>query len=334
MDFYKKQLDIIKQYNTKIKESSITTYLNSIKKICKELFKSDTCSLMYFKDHQSVIEYLDEIKSISTRKNTCTAIIVLLKANSGSLNSGSSLNFIDTLIPIYSDYHKKLAEKQNDFYLDNEKSEKETDNWITQKEIKDKIKELEKKFDIGNSGSFSGTPRKYIDTFQMFLVLNLYTQLPPVRNDFALTKVIHEQNLDTNTLNLDTNYINFKTKTEAELLLCNYKTAKTYGIKVIPLPEQLTQLIFKFQVAKKKIFHRDFDYLLINTTNLDPMSKNSLTKYINKIFAPKKVSTTLIRKCYLSEKYPVIHTNRERENDSYVMGHGIGMAQGVYTKRL
>lgn len=318
MDFYTKQFKLIKESNN-IQDASIKTYLGSIKKICRELFNSNTCSLMYFKDHQSVIEYLNEIKSVSTRKNTCTAIIVLLKAN--------NLDFIVNVLPVYSNFQKELAEKQNDFYLDNEKTKKEKDNWVTQKEIYEKINELEKRIERKQ------TPRMYIDAFQQYLVLNLYTQLPPIRNDFALVKITHEKNIDLEALDKATNYINFKTKTDAEFIMCNYKTAKSYGVKVIPLPDTLTDILYRFQAAKQKVFSREFDYLLINTTNLEPMKKNSLTKYINKIFAPKKVGTTLIRKCYLSEKYPVTFSTREKEKDAYIMGHSTGMASSVYSKK-
>lgn len=340
MNFYEKQFNLIKIYNNKIQDSSIKTYLASIKKLCKELFKSDTCSLIYFKDHNSIIDYLEnEVKSISTRKNICTSIIILLKANlSHKINSNGSsddkYNFINSVINIYSDYHKSLANKQNDFYLDNEKSQKEIDNWITQKDITKKIKELEKKID---TTEVSGTARQYIDIFQQYLVLQLYTQIPPIRNDYALVKVIHNPDFEPKEQEeLKTNYINFISKTPfvANLLLCNYKTKKSYGTKIIPLPEPLIEIIYKFQLAKKKVYSKEIDTLLINTTNTKPMLKNSLTKYLNKIFHPKKVSTTLLRKCYLSEKYPVIHSNRERENDSYIMGHSIGTAQSIYTKKL
>lgn len=336
MSFYEIQFANIKKYKSSIKDSSINTYLSSIKKLCKELFNSENCSLMYFKDYTSIFEYLDTVTSLSTRKNICTAIIILLKSN----NLGNVVKQ-QNLINEYSVYHKALAIKQVDSYLDNEKTNKESQNWISQKEIETKIEKLLTKLtSLEDPSKFVGTPRAWIDTFQQYLVLNLYTKLPPVRNDFALVKIIHIENLDVNKLNPQTNYINFykgnassSGSVKGDLLLCNYKTAKTYGIKVIPLPEFLVGLINKFQLAKEKIFFKQFDILLINTTNLQPMLKNSLTKYINKIFAPKKVSTTLIRKCYLSEKYPVVHTNLERQNDAHVMGHSVGMAQNVYIKK-
>jgi hypothetical protein len=322
MDFYTVQFNLLKSKNPNIKDASILTYLVSIRKICKELFNSNTCSLMYFKDYPSVFEYLNEnIKSLSTRKNTCTAIIVLLKANAGKYP------FINEVLPFYSTFHKELAVKQADFYLDNEKTDKEKLNWVTQKEIKDTIIAIKNKIEIFND------TRKYIDLYQQFVVLSLYTLLPPVRNDFALAKVIHIEDLDPKTLNPSINYINFTSKTQAELLLLNYKTAKVYGIKRIVLPEALTEIVFNYQVAKKKFFKRNIETLLVNTTDAKDMTKNGLTKFLNKIFAPKKVSTTLLRKSFISEKYPVINTTRDRENDAFVMGHSIGMAGSVYSKK-
>lgn len=346
MDFYKTQFINIKKYKSSIKDSSINTYLSSIKKLCKELFNSNSCSLMYFKDYSSIFEYLENVDSLSTRKNICTAIIILLKSNTDTI--GTSVKATN-LINEYSKYHKALASKQIDSYLDNEKTDKELTNWVTTSEIEAKINMLFIKLkSLDNHTHYIGTSRSWIDTFQQYLVLNLYTKLPPIRNDFANVKITNIPNFKPEKL--DVNYINFYRDSsettegcsfndkvsegcKANLILNTYKTSKTYGIKTIPLPGFLVELITKFQKAKLSVFFKNIDTLLINTTNLQPMTKNGLTKYLNKIFHPKKISTTLLRKCYLSEKYPVIHTNRERENDSYVMGHSVGMAQNVYIKK-
>ncbi len=66
---------------------------------------------------------------------------------------------------------------------------------------------------------------------------------------------------------------------------------------------------------------------------MTPMKHNTLTKYINKIFYPKKVSTTLLRKIYLSEKYPVVNTYREQLLDSHIMGHSVGTQKMIYSKK-
>lgn len=329
MDFQSNQFEIIKKYKPDIKDSSINAYLNAIKKICKELFNSEKYSLKYFKDTESVLAYLDTIQVIATRKNVCTAIIVVLKANLNATSDITNKNKISELLPIYTNYHKELAVKQNDSYLDNEKTDKEKDNWITQEEITDKIEELNKK--LGNltkkTAKFKGNKRSYIDTFQMYLVLNLYTMIPPIRNDFANLEITDS---DVYSESDKVNFINLKTK---ELILTNYKTVKSYGIKKLPLPDELIKLIEKY-IKVRELYLGETKALLVNTTNLEPMKANGLTKYLNKIFSPKKVSTTLLRKSYISSKYIVTHSMREREQDSIFMGHSVGMASNVYSKKL
>lgn len=328
-DFQTNQFDIIKKYKKDIKDSSIKAYLNAVKKISKELFNSDKYNLRYFRDTQSIIDYLDTIPILSTRKNVCTAIIVVLKANLDSTSNITNKNKIAELLPIYTNYHKDIAFKQNDSYLDNEKTEKEKDNWITSEEINDKIDELLKK--LGNinkkTSAFKGNKRNYVDTFQMYLVLNLYSMIPPIRNDFANLELV--DSLDF-VYSDKINYINLKTK---ELILTNYKTVKSYGIKKLPLPDELIDLIEKY-IKVRNLYLGETKALLVNTTNLEPMKTNGLTKYLNKIFSPKKVSTTLLRKSYLSQKYPVEHSLRERQKDSDFMLHSVGMASSVYSKKL
>jgi hypothetical protein len=96
------------------------------------------------------------------------------------------------------------------------------------------------------------------------------------------------------------------------------------------------EMILTFTAIKKKVFGDKLthDYLLINTRLLNPMGSNTLTKYINKIFSPKNVSTTILRKVYLSYKYPIKHSISEMQRDAYVMGHDIGTARKIYTKKL
>jgi hypothetical protein len=333
MDFYKVSYDSIKKYNsgkTKIlKDSSIKAYLQSIKKLSKELFNSNKPNIQYLKDHESIISYLEnDVKSISTKKGICTAIIVLIKSNETFRIENKKL------VDIYSEYHKKIAAIQNDNYLDNEKTEKEKSNWVTRDDIRNIIDKLSKSFLAGDKKIGK---RIRVDNAQMHLVLNLYTMLPPVRNDYAMTKIINGKYHDIDPEKLDKcyNHINIIEDT-GKLYLCNYKTSTHYGIKTIEIPKELVSIIKKFVNLKREIFGEKLEhqFLLINTTNLTPMTKNGLTKYINKIFLPKKVSTTMLRKIYISEQFPVTNTMREMQDASYIMGHDIGTARKVYAKVL
>lgn len=322
-DNFKKS--ILNYKNNSIKQSTLDEYILKLYILSKNLFKTSKPSIHFFKDFESIKDYLESnYNSDSSKKNFITAILVLIK----------SFNLSPVIIHKYSSYHKDLSCKINDSYNTNKQSVKEQSNWITRQDIMDKIDSLR-----SSIPSFKQNYRVLVDIIQQHLVLNLYTQLPPIRNDYANVKVIYEDNL--NDMNLNNKLYNYIDLTNNLLLLTNYKTDKCYGIKQIKLPETLISIISEWMYIRKKLIDKinknDTFYspfLLLNIMSFSPMTKNGLTKYINKIFKPKKISTTLFRKIYLSEKYPVVHTNNEMVKDSYIMGHSVKTQQSIYRKKI
>lgn len=327
MDFYRISKNKIHVYKPKIKEVSIDAYLRNIKKISKELFNSDKPSIHYFNDFDSIKEYIINIPSLATQKNIVTSIMVLIKSY---LNDNNKITH-ETIIQKYNNLHKNLSVKQEEQYLDNNRTDRETLNWISLDDIKNKIislnSEITKLNKIKN--------RKYVDLNQQKLILHLYTLLPPLRNDYAVVKVINDLNFenDEDIIDRKYNYINLHTN---RLLLCKYKTDKFYGIKKIDLPPILVSSIKKWEKTKVSFYgdRLTHNFLLLNTTTVTPMKYNTLTKYLNKIFYPKKVSSTLLRKIYLSEKYPVVTTYRDQARDAMIMGHSLNTQKMVYSKKI
>lgn len=313
MEFYEEARSKIRTYKHKIKDNSIKVYIDNVKKLTIELFGSTKPNVKFFRDHESVLEYFSSISNLASKKTMVTSVVVMLK----------SYDFDKDITKIYSDFMLSLSKAQNTEYLENRKSEKEDANWITQKEIKKIVKDLKKK-----TKDKTLTERQKVDTLQQLLVVSLYTELPPVRNDFSFCKIL-EKIPD----NEPDNYINLNTK---EFILQQYKTSKFYGKKNIELPDTLFKIIKEFEKLKKEIYGDKIhhNYLLINTTNFAPMNRNCLTKYLNKIFAPRKVSSTILRKAYLSEKYPITHTMQEMVKDADIMCHSLNVAQKVYKKIL
>jgi hypothetical protein len=318
MPFNKEKLFIsIRKVKPNVDDKTIETYLLSLNKISRELFLSDF-NIKYYTDYDSVVEYLENIPNTFSRKCLCTSIVVVIKCYP---------RFNKKIKEKYSMYLRNLANTQEEHYKKNIKSEKEEQNWITKNEILDLIS---KKLNEINTFDKIDTFYK-VDLFQQYLVLNLYTLLPPIRNDYVRVKVVNNKNLDKE-LDTKCNYINLY---ENVLYLCNYKTSKFYGTKKIELPEKLVDIIKKYQDIKENYLGRHEESLLLNVRNKKPMaSTNTLTKYLNKIFFPKKISTTILRKVYLSEKYPISHSMAEMELDAACMGHDINMARKIYTKIL
>lgn len=309
---------ILKYKENSIKEISLNVYIQNLKKIFKELFDCETPNINFFRDYRSVIKYIDSMGSNASRKTMCTSIIVLLK---------SYKKFPKTITKIYSKKLTDIAYKQNAIYIKNQKTKRENINWISFDELSDILKDLE----LQTKDTKNLTTRQILDIHQKYILLRLYTDLPPVRNDYAYTKVFKEHN---DTLEKEQeNYIILK---DNVLFLQKYKTSKFYGTKVIKLPVSIISLIKKFEKLKKELYpdQIEHNFLLVNTTDLKPMSRVNLTKCLNKIFYPKKISTTIIRKIYLSNKYPITHSMEEMQEDADIMGHDIGTARKIYTKML
>jgi len=300
MDEIKKK---IKEERSNIKENSLNAYLSNIKRIFKDVFDNEI-NIKKFNQFVKVKKYLDELNP-ATRKNIMTSIIVLLKA----------YNINKKTLKKYEKYFEEIVVDFENNYDNQEKSEKEKKNWITKDELDKKINDLEENID---EIDFENLTKTNEDIIQQHLILKLYSEIPPIRNDYAQMKVYHNKNIKGE------NYIDLTNK---KIILNNYKTDKTYGEKQIELNNNIIQLI------KRWINITGNEYLLINIRDKNPMTSNGLTKYINKIFKPKKVSTTILRKLYLSEKYPVIHNRKDMKKDAYIMGHSISTQQSIYRKK-
>ena len=293
----------IQKARSNIKENSLNAYLSNIRKVFKEVFDNDI-DIKHFNKFVKVKKYLETLTP-STRKNVMTAIMVLLKA----------FNTKKATLNKYEKYFEELINDYENNYDKQTKSEKENKNWITQEELQNKIKELEDKI---NKYDMSKLTQSQEDIIQQHLLLLLYTEIPPMRNDYAQMKVYHEKEVKGE------NYIHLKKKV---IILNKYKTSKTYGEKEIDISDKIIKLI------KRWVDITGNEYLLINIRDRNPMTNNGLTKYLNKIFKPKKVSTTLLRKLYLSEKYPVVHDRKDMKKDAYIMGHSLDTQQGIYRKK-
>ena len=177
-----------------------------------------------------------------------TSIVVLLKAYK---TSKRTLNK-------YERYFEELIRDYESNYDKQIKSDKENKNWITSKEIFNKITVFEtsiNKFDMNNLS------KNNKDIIQQHLILKLYTVIPPLRNDYAMIKVYHSKEVSGE------NYINIK---NSQIILNDYKTSKTYGEKKIDIPQNILKLI------KRWIDITGNEYLLINIRDENPMTKNGL----------------------------------------------------------
>jgi hypothetical protein len=154
--------------------------------------------------------------------------------------------------------------------------------------------------------------RQYLKA-QEFIVLAIHRQIP-MRNDLAgmawgiVTGV--------NWINKDGDKFKFNLET--------YKTSGKYGRRdIVVEDETLNSNIEKFSQMNHFMQTSEVKYFILNS-KMEKMSSNGLTKLLNKIFSrdlDKKISSSMLRHIYLSDKYS--KELQERKKDSHNMMHSL-----------
>ena len=235
-----------------------------------------------------------------------------------------------------------LVEEVKYQYSTNMKSEKIQKNWISVQELKATVEALKSKV----------LPAEAIDTYNEFRALIKYLVLlihvsMPLRNDLACAKLFlstkrtygspltspsKKKGLEGNAVPFNEIIIN-KSKKTAQLILNDYKTAGTYGQKVLDFPPEIAKEIIKWypviiRMSPKAWLIPDRD---------DPekcISRVTYTKLFNSIFSDtgKKVSTTQIRRTIVSDVVkPEPNETKKLAELANLMGHSID-TQNKYAK--
>ena len=163
--------------------------------------------------------------------------------------------------------------------------------------------------------------KKLTNTFTVndlyYLLCSLYTYIPPLRSEDYYSAVIKT---DTTDIEKE-NYYDLEKK---QLVLNQYKTVKTYGQRIVNIPEVLAEIIENFHEKSKS------HYLICTSTGLKLMSQSFNGTF--KRCLKKEVSSSMLRKCYISDKIDEGMTAEERQKDAKVMGHSLTVQQLAYSK--
>ena len=95
------------------------------------------------------------------------------------------------------------------------------------------------------------------------LLICMYTMIPPVRADYFATQIVYGEDVPT-----EKNYIRFLSDFDAQCILTDFKTAKSYNQITNDLPPQL---IYEIQASLEK---QPRNYLFLNANGV-PHTRNS-----------------------------------------------------------
>jgi integrase len=293
----------------KLSESSIKTYLRNLEKLNNGPIKN----LNFLKDIPTVLDKLKKYKE-NTKRSYLISIVSVLGLDKSTKQKQK----------LYDDYFALMMEKNKSKREEDEKNEKtesQEKNWMDWNQVMEVFSDMESKVKPLYSAK-SLTDAQY-NLFLRFVILSLYTLIPPRRNEYQHMFITHSpKSTDENYLDID----------KQQFIFNVFKTAKKEGQVVIPIPDALFNIIqhfLKFHPLLKKKLAKNQTIPFLVYADGEPLNKvNSITRILNRIFG-KSVGSSMLRHSYLSSKYA--NVNQEMKDDAKAMSHTVDM-QKKYVK--
>jgi hypothetical protein len=291
----------------KIKHITANNYLrhftNFFKKTFQIQFIDDLNRMQDFKISEKSIYH--NFKSTHTQKTIVNAIVIILIV----------FDFQSKIISKYAKLHQTLVRKTLQEHTTN------IQHTISIQNIEFLRNYWKHKFELISLNNTN--LQNHID-IQYYLIFLLYTDIKPLRNDFVDTKILIDHNSQDTTFN----YIDLDKQI---FILNNYKTDQTQGQKIIKLTTNIIQVLQIWM----QFNHTEF--ILVLPKNMKPMNPTNLTKYLYNVFKPLQlkfnVSTTILRKSYITTNYPIDHTlERNKIQDADDMCHSVSTATKYYNQ--
>jgi hypothetical protein len=333
--------------NFDVKDSTLKVYIANIKKIV--LIAEKWLGTNYTQDDvgrmMNLVNIIIEFKHLkhyfeennftdNTKKNYMNAIILITKMpaiQACTDNLSTYKKQCENIFAYWDIIKNRLIQKK----MDNVKTQEQEENWLTTAEFDKLIKNcrrfLDKKLALNKL-----TAEQLDDDLQEFVLLLLYRGkwVKPLRNDYAGMLIAHEgQDLLPNE-----NYIIYSNDDKygfrLHILLNDDKVSKKYGSHLYKIP--LASVLNKYlvELVKRRVVAGEL-FLLKNKMNCQAMTKNNLTKYLQRVFrkfAHKTLSSSQLRAMFISGIDFNNTTNKKLDKISKEMRHSITTQQTHYKK--
>lgn len=308
--------EVLKSLEKKYRPSTIKTMNNNIKRIFLKALKTDVYKTEDLYEIDKIKPYLEEQK-IGVKKTLIANILGLLKLQTKPKTPKKVLTkwekYFDEVCKDYADKSKYK-----------ESSEKEKENHMSMEEIKQTLKHYETLTKPIRHKEGKDLKPKDMITFEKYIVLLLYTTLPPLRSEDYYKMLL--------TISKKDNYTNLKSRV---MYIKVYKTSKTYGTRKINLSKELTDELKTWVEIQKKYNPEITTVYLMPTVSsklTKPLSQQAFTDLLNRIFHPKKISSSMLRKIYISELIDKQLSPDERKAITKIMGHSLEMQEFIYSR--
>ena len=314
----KNPTDEISKARPSLKTNTIKQYTTNLNKL-KKMF--DTDDYDFLKKPKDVMDKLSDLHYLSQR-NILNAVIVLLMA----LNDDKKY---DELLEEYGKLRDELNNKYNDEQKSGVISDKQSKNFATTEEVFNMINEMADELKPLKKKSNDNITKKEKQLLQAYVLFNIYARMP-FRNDVAGMMSINQAAYKklSDEEKKENNYLVVPSKGNLYFVLNKYKTSKKYQELDLKIEDKDLRKILRYYLKVNGMG------VLFKTSTDKPLTRIELSKVLlkySKKYMNKSISTTLLRKIYLSSKYG--NMKEELEKDNKVMGHSKQVALDTYVKK-
>lgn len=294
-----------KENKPNLTDKSITNYSNNLIKIFEHTASNmDKFSLSFFINNTDrIIEYIESIKSLSSRKTFYASIVSLLSVRQ---KDSKILDAIDK----YRSIMNGLIRTYNENIKNQHKSRKENEKWIEWNKV---LKTHTKLWQEVNTLFTKKNPTEdNIFKLQRFVVLSLFVLNPPRRiMDYVDFKI---KNIDEKT----DNYMDEKRKV---FVFNSFKNSNTKGQQIVEINPNLFAIMKQW---KKIQLNRGSEWLINPKGRTTKASNLNFRTILSGCFDSKLgISVNILRHSYLTWLFGDQPSLREKEKLAEQMGHSI-----------
>jgi hypothetical protein len=284
--------------------------MSSLNKIRNKIIKNPVGEIkdtLFLQDYDKVMKVINDENKITSKKNKLTSVLVALGSN-----KPKDQNLIDK----YGTELKNLSDKYVSFLKTQKKTATQEKNWIDYNalvKIVNKVMKEVNHMEINKKKKGDELSNKEFDILQQYVVLRTYMTFP-LRNDFADMKVLKLKDFKklSKKVRESDNYLVISSNNKKEFHINQFKNQRYIGSKILLVTPPLNKIINLW------LRHNTSGYYLVKTDRKTPMSPNSITKFLNKIFhrfCKKKISSSMIRHIIISDQLKDEKTIKQKEND-------------------
>ena len=336
-----------------VKPKSKDLYISNLKRLNTGITGSETLdinNLDFLQDVDKVLDFLNSKYAKTTIRSFFIAICSLLSELAGEPHRPPSAETnVVSARRLYDKYYPILISQNKSLEINNTKSEKQTENWITQEEVN--LKRLEYEM-AAHSILENGSPfkQKEWNVILDWVIISLYSLIPPRRAlDFCemnIVKSLRRGGVGDPTPGeyvLPEPNINYYVVKDKKFIFTNYKTAGTYNTQIQDVPNELS-LILDIYIDSRPPHDSlrsspprgvgdptpDDMPLFVNYKGKAIRENYNITKHLNSIFDDKKISVDMLRNIYLTTNFKENLTNLKET--ATAMGTSPDVIQNHYVK--